>query len=304
MKQRTIKDWIIAVRPWSFPASVIPVLVTLGYLYYIQPTTGYFNWLSGWLAFPMLVLLHGGGNLVSDYFDHVKGVDLPGSLNGVNHIHSGKFQPKTILHYGWMLLAVGALIGIVILLFTWKNYHSYEAVWIGVAAIALPLLYPWMKGHALGDVDILLCFAMLPSVGICYIMTGDYHWEMLLYCLSFGLLTVSILHSNNTRDIENDCRAGLRTLCGIIGRRTSQYIYLVELATPYVLVCIFVACEVWPLWTLLIGLTLPLAVRNARIMLSGEQHPAFPALDKFSAQLQMAFGLLTALGFALGVWLC
>ena len=27
------KDWLMAVRPWSFPASAMPVIVTLGYLF-------------------------------------------------------------------------------------------------------------------------------------------------------------------------------------------------------------------------------------------------------------------------------
>ena len=29
MKKHSLKDWMIAVRPWSFPASSMPVVVTL-----------------------------------------------------------------------------------------------------------------------------------------------------------------------------------------------------------------------------------------------------------------------------------
>lgn len=295
---RTFKDWVIAVRPWSFPASVIPMLTTLGYLYFLSKHTSgeTYNWLNGWLAFPMLMMLHAGGNLVSDYFDHTWGVDLPGSLNGVRHIQSGKFKPKTILYYGWALLLIGALIGLVIL---WRS--SWEALWIGVAAIALPLLYPWMKSHALGDVDILLCFAMLPSIGVCYVVTGHYHWEVLVYCLSYGLLTVSILHANNTRDIENDRRAGLLTLCGLIGSRASQYLYLAELILPYVIVAVLVVMGIWPLWSLLVLITLPLAWKNIQLMFSVNpvQEQDIPTLDKQSAQLQMTFGLILALSFVI-----
>lgn len=31
--KHSFKDWMIAVRPWSFPASAMPVAVTLGYLF-------------------------------------------------------------------------------------------------------------------------------------------------------------------------------------------------------------------------------------------------------------------------------
>ena len=297
MAERKLKDWVIAVRPWSFPASVTPMFVTLAYLYYIQPATNAcFDWLNGWLAFPMLMILHAGGNLVSDYFDHVMKVDLPGSLNGVRHIQSGKFQPKTILHYGWTLLLAGALLGIVILM-----RSSWEALWIGIAAIALPLLYPWMKSHALGDLNILLCFAMLPSVGICFVVTGHYHWEMLLFCLPYGLLTIAILHANNTRDIANDRRAGLKTLCGQVGSRVSQFIYLAELVLPYLLVAVFVVCCGWSPWNLLVFITLPVAVKNIRTMFSVNpvQEQDIPMLDKQSAQLQMMFGLILALSFVI-----
>ena len=29
-----IKDWLLAIRPWSFPASLTPVVATLGLLYW------------------------------------------------------------------------------------------------------------------------------------------------------------------------------------------------------------------------------------------------------------------------------
>ena len=300
MAVRTFKDWVLAVRPWSFPASVTPVFVTLAYLYFLQaqqPTAiGSFDWLNGWLAFPMLIILHAGGNLISDYFDHINGVDLPGSINGVRHIQSGKFEPATILRYGWFLLAVGAVIGIVIL-----YRSSWEAEWIGFAAILLPLLYPWMKSHALGDVDILLCFAMLPSIGISFIVTGCYHFETMLYGLTYGLLTVSILHANNTRDIANDRRAGLKTLSGLVGGRISQNIYLAELVLPYVLVVLFILFCNWSWWSMLVFITLPIAIQNIRLMLSAkpEVEEEIPTLDKQSAQLQMLFGVLLALSIVL-----
>ena len=36
MKKHSLKDWMIAVRPWSFPASSMPVVVTLAYLYWMR----------------------------------------------------------------------------------------------------------------------------------------------------------------------------------------------------------------------------------------------------------------------------
>ena len=44
MKKHSLKDWMIAVRPWSFPASSMPVVVTLAYLYWMQQDI---NWVNG-----------------------------------------------------------------------------------------------------------------------------------------------------------------------------------------------------------------------------------------------------------------
>ena len=33
MNKRTFKDWFIATRPWSFPASAMPIIVSIAYLF-------------------------------------------------------------------------------------------------------------------------------------------------------------------------------------------------------------------------------------------------------------------------------
>ena len=66
MRTHSFKEWIIATRPRSFPASAMPVLVTLGYLYWSQ---GGINWPIGLFAIINVVLFHAVGNTWSDYRD-------------------------------------------------------------------------------------------------------------------------------------------------------------------------------------------------------------------------------------------
>ena len=295
--QRTLKDWIIASRPWSFTASLIPVIAISAYLFLQSTLYGWdCDWLNALLALPMLVCLQAAGNLIGDYHDHVKGVDLPGSLNQVRHIQSGKFQPREILHYGYAMLASAALLGLVILV-----RSSFSAIWLGVAGLLMVYFYPWLKYHALGDLDVLLGYALLPALGVSFVVTGTYHWEVLLLSIPFGSLTVAILHANNTRDILNDHRAGIDTMCIRIGGRASQWVYLVELILPYVLIPIYVLtglCE-WP--ALFTFLTLPIALRHDRTMMKAKPLADTPigGLDQQTAQLQLLFGLIFTLSFAL-----
>lgn len=252
------------------------------------------DWLNAFLCLPMLVIMHAGGNLVSDYYDWKKHVDKPDGPNGVTWIFDGTFKAEEILHYGYSLLVAGVVLGIVILcLSTW------EGLWIGVAGLLLALGYPFMKANLLGDINILCGFALLPAVGTSLVSTGYYHPETLLYILPIGCLTVSILHANNTRDIHNDASAGLRTICGITGGHFSKLLYCFWLTAPYLLTLIFCLFSHQPSTLMIVLLTLPLAVRNIRTMLKADDgmNGQIPTLDKASAQLQTLFGLLYALGY-------
>lgn len=308
--KRSLKDWIIATRPWSFPASFISILVTMAYLYYYYKTypiemeivapTG-IKWLNGWLSLLMIILFHAAGNLISDYFDHIKGVDKPGSLNGVTHIQSGKFTPKGVLWYGIVFLILACIMGAIIL-----SLSSWNLFFIAIAAILLTVCYPWLKAHALGDLNILLCFALIPSLGVNLVVTGSWYLakEVMLLSLTYGLIIVAILHSNNTRDIESDKEAGLTTLAGILGKRVCQYIYCAELIIPYLLVLTYISMG-WISWvTIFVLVTLPLAYKNISIMMkqSPEYEKEKAILDKSTAQFELVFGVLLAILLVVGIW--
>ena len=292
MKGRTLKDWILASRPWSFTASLIPVIAIAAYLYYENHGQG--DWLNAVLALPMLVCMQAAGNLIGDYYDHTKGIDLPGSLNQVRHIQSGKFTPREILYYGYAMLAASAVFGLIIL---WRCHWNY--IWLGVTGLLMVWCYPWLKYHALGDLDVLLGYALLPALGVTLVVTGEYRWMPLLISLPFGTLTVAFLHANNTRDILNDSRAGISTMCIAVGGRASQWIYLVEVSLAYILVVAYCLCSILPLHALVTLFTLPMAIRNIRTMMTAEPLAEEPigGLDQKTAQCQLLFGLLFTLSF-------
>ena len=310
---RTLKDWIIATRPGAVPASSSPIIAMSCYFFYLHAFAGEpFDWVVAVLALPMMMLFQASGNLISDAADHEHAVDLPGSLNGVRHIQDGKFTAHGSRHYGFSLLAVAAVIGMLIL---WRMSALYSPdVWqrlvivcaiIGMTGIALAVWYPYIKYHALGDLDILLCYALLPAAGLDLSSTGLVHPHTLLLCLPFGLQTVAILHANNTRDIRNDRRAGIHTLPHLIGGKASQWLYAAEVLVPYVLIAVYFLLGFTPAWTLLAWLIFPIAVKNARWMMSvpAEEEQGIALLDQKTAQMQLFTGLLYALGFLIGACL-
>ena len=290
--KHTPKDWILATRPWSFPASSMPVLVTLFWLFAKDIDM---NWWLGIAALLNIILVHAAGNVWSDYFDYRRGVDRDDTY-GVKLLTSGQFSPKQFMRLSLTLQVAAVAMGIVLVCLT-----GLPLLWIGLCGIALSLLYPPLKYMALGAVVIALCYSVLPMMGTSFIASGTIHWPVLWLAVPVGLITIAILHVNNTRDIETDQRAGIRTFSMLTGRSFAAHVYCFEVLFPYLWtlgLCI-AGVEVW--WLMLSWLSLPLVVKNAKTMMSYKSGgiAAIARLDEGTAQLQMAFSLTLIVGLIL-----
>lgn len=292
----SLKDWMTAIRPWSFPASAMPVIVTLAYLFWQDVPA---NWTNGVWALFNIILFHAAGNTWSDYFDHKYQVDATDTF-GAKTLTNKLFTPREILYLSIALLTIALTAGIGLLL-----RSGLPLLYIGFGGLLCSLLYPMLKYNALGDVVIFFAYALLPTLGCAYATTGLILWKVLLFAIPIGLITVAILHANNTRDIETDHRAKIRTLAMHIGRTPSMHLYSIEIIFPFgwILGCILTGAFPW--LTLLNMVALIPAMLNVRTM---RQYPskgmsAIADLDEKTAKLQLLFSLLLALSFFLSALL-
>lgn len=292
MQSSKAKAYLLATRPWSLTASATPVIVTLAWLH----ARGYdISWPLGLCALVDILLVHAAGNVWSDYFDFRRHVDAADTY-GVKILTSGQFTPQQIMRLSALLLAAAVVVGIALVLLT-----GPVLLCIGLAGIALSLLYPPLKYHALGDVVIALCYWLLPTIGTSFVATASIHWEALLPVAATGLITVAILHANNTRDIETDARAGITTFAMRTGRGIAVGIYLFEIFFPYLWLLLLILTGALSPFTLLTLLSLPLAFVNAhqaRSVRTGGV-PAIANLDEHTARQQLVFSLLLALALFL-----
>ncbi len=281
------KDWFLATRPWSFPASAMPVLVTLCYLQWMQCEV---DWLVGLWTLVNIVLFHAAANTWSDYFDYKKGVDREDTIGGMS-LTSGLFCPGEILLFATVLLAVAVAGGVALVLCT-----GLPALWLGLAGSLFILLYPFLKYHALGDVDIFITFSLLPILGTSFVATGYFYLQVMWLTIPVGLITVGILHINNTRDIEHDRRAGITTFAMLAGRRMSVLLYCFEVLFPFVWVVVSIFKGLFPWWSLLVLPALLLAAGNVRKAVGYLRYGAraLAGADELTAKLQLAFSLLLA----------
>ena len=288
--KHTIKDWIIATRPWSFPASAMPVLVTLGYLFWSGAPL---NWAVGIVTIFNVVIFHAAGNTWSDYKDYKSGVDREDTVGGLS-IVSGQFEARQIKRFSMILFAVAVAGGLVLVGLT-----GVETLYFGLAGALLTLFYPWLKYHALGDLDIFLTYSVLPMLGTSFVATGQVQPDVLVLSVPVGLITVGILHSNNTRDIEQDKRAGIKTFAMCVGGKVSTILYCLEMVVPFVWVIGCVIMGLLPGWCILVIAAAKPAFDNARQALkyNREGMKALVGVDEKTAQLQLAFSVLMFVSF-------
>ena len=290
MGKHSFGQWIFAVRPWSFPASAMPIIVTLAYLYW---TGAEMNWLYGVWTLVNMILFHVAGNVWSDYHDYKKAVDRE-DTTGATTLTTGMFKPHEIRNLACVVFIIAVTGGVGLVLLT-----GLPLLWIGLAGAALTLLYPALKYNALGDLDILLTFAFLPTIGTAFVTTGAIDWSVLWIALPVGLITDGILHSNNTRDMVHDKRAEIRTLAMGLGLKASAVMYSFEVLSPFVWVAVCVAMQVLP-WLALVALVaFPIALGCSRTMMKcpKEGVETILDLDQRTAKLQMVFSLLLSIAF-------
>jgi 1,4-dihydroxy-2-naphthoate octaprenyltransferase len=289
-RKHTFGEWMIAVRPWSFPASAMPVITATAYLFWKGAEI---NWLFALWALLNIVIFHAAGNTWSDYFDFRKKVDADDTF-GAKTLTTGMFTENEIFRLSLGLTLVAAAGGVGLLLLT-----GLPLLWIGLGGMFCTLLYPFLKYNALGDLVILLAYAFLPTIGTSFVTTGAIDWSVLLLALPVGLITDGILHSNNTRDAMTDKRAGIKTMAMALGSKASAILYGFEVIFPFIWVGVLSIIGFFPLTTIIIFLTLVVAIGCAQTMmksLNGDLK-IIADLDVRTANLQLMFSALLTIAF-------
>lgn len=296
MKKHSFGEWMIAVRPWSFPASAMPIIVTVAYLFWKEAEI---NWLMALWVLVTMILFHSAGNTWSDYFDFRKKVDADDTF-GAKTMTTGMFEPAEIKRLALCLLAAACVSGVGIMLCT-----DFRILWFGLAGAFLAMSYPFLKYNALGDVDIVLTFAIIPTVGASLAVTGAIDWSVLWIAIPVGLITDGILHTNNTRDMMTDRRAGIKTMAMGLGVTGSAWLYIFEVIFPFVWVAALTVAGILPYSTIVIFMALPVAIACGKTMKNSiNGGPALIAdLDMRTANLQLIFSLLFSAAFVIARFL-
>lgn len=296
INKRTLTDWIVATRPWSYPASSMPVALVLAYYFANGVAIDPVN--AVW-ALVNIVIFHAAGNVWSDYFDFRYGVDNQNTL-GVRQLVDGKFTGREFIWFAIFLFVVGTLCA---LFLVWRTGMPFLAVTF--AGIVAALVYPPLKYRVGGDVVIFIAYTLTPLFATAWIVTGTWSLDAIWAVLPTGILTVGILHANNLRDAQTDTQAGIRTLASVLGKKWSVWLYHFEMLAPFAILLATVWLGILPMTVLL---TLPIAVAvmtlcKQALRFDGVNTASIATLDASTAKTQLMFSLLMVLGLVAGHWL-
>jgi len=220
---------------------------------------------------------------LSDYFDYRKGVDREDTFGCIT-LTKKILNEQQVLRFGCILMAVAIANG---LFMTWVA-GAELLIYGGIGAV-LALLYPWMKYHAMGDLDILLEYGIVPALGTSFFVTGQLQWEALWMVPAFVTITMGVLHANNTRDVLTDQRAHIRTMPMLVGKKASIIIYDIMIILPSIWVTGCCLAGILPYASLAVLLTLCIGIKNCRQMHRfATDDQAINNLDEKTAQLQLA----------------
>jgi 1,4-dihydroxy-2-naphthoate polyprenyltransferase len=289
-----MKAWILAARPATLAAAVVPVVVG----------SAVASSMGGFALGPALAALLGamaiqiGTNFVNDVYDFEKGADTSERLGPTRAVQAGLLSARQVrigalLAFGIALAIGGYLIGVA----------GWIVALIGLCSIAAGIAYtagPHPLAYlGLGDLFVMIFFGFVAVCGTVFVQLGHVPSLAWMCALPIGALSTAILAVNNLRDRAQDVAARKRTLAVRFGRRFAIAEYIGLLLLSYLVPIALVFTGRVSTTALLPLLSVPLALRLASRAMR-EEGRALNHVLVGTGKLLTIFGVLFSIGLMIG----
>ncbi|HWP07030.1 MAG TPA: 1,4-dihydroxy-2-naphthoate polyprenyltransferase [Polyangiaceae bacterium] len=280
------KAWVIAARPPTLSAAIVPVLVGTA----CAVTERGFRIGPALAAMTGALLLQIAANFANDVFDYEKGADTAERLGPVRAVQAGLLTPDAVRRGLYLVLALALLVGVYL-----TAVAGFTVVVIGLASMAAAVAYtggPYPLGyHGLGDVFVMGFFGFVAVLGTTFVELGRVTPLAIAASVPVGALATAILVVNNLRDIATDRVAGKRTLAVRWGERGALTEYALLLLAAYAVPVALLVTGRASTPILLPLVTVPLAVRLF-LRVRTERGRALNPLLGGTAKLLLLYGVL------------
>ncbi len=285
-----MKNWLLAARPKTLSAAVVPVLLGSALAAHEPPGVSWWVFIC---ALAGAVLIQVATNFINDALDFKKGADTGERLGPIRVTQAGLLSVEAVMRAAWICLVGAALFGIPLLyrggwpmlligLFSMLGAYAYTGG-------PYPLAY-----HGLGELFVMIFFGFVAVGGTFYAHSLQLTRSALVAGFAAGSLASVLIVINNLRDVDGDRRSNKRTTAVRFGERFARLEIAFFVLAPFAAV----AAIAWMkshAWLLLTLLALPLAL----LLLARVARSRGAELNRCLAMagaLQLTFGLLFVIG--------
>ncbi len=292
-----MSPWILAARPKTLPAAVMPVVLGTA----LAERAGSFDGVPALLCLLFALLVQIATNYANDYYDGIKGTDTEKRLGPQRAVATGLVTPAQMKRATGIVLALAFLTGLALI-----PYGGWWLLGVGIASLICAVAYtggPYPLGyHGWGDVFVVIFFGLIAVGFTFYVQTGYFANEAWLAGLGMGLAVNNILIVNNYRDVDEDRIAGKKTIVVRFGRSFAYGVYLgsylVALLTPALLAAM--GSLIW--WaTLIVPVALmPTVVLNSYLLKKARTPPEYGKALGQTAKAVIFYGIAFSLTLVVG----
>jgi len=297
-----IFTWLVITRAPFLTAMILPILIGAAWVATLDlaspfPTGKFF------LTLFAGIFLHVTANTLNDYFDWTSGTDqrnndyfLPYS-GGSRSIELGLVNEKSLFAVGSFSLLASAVLGLILALQSGWGVLVFGLIGAFCAFFytAPPLRLAARRG--LGELVVGLNFGPLAVAGTVYALTGKVSLVDFLAGVPIGLLTIAILWINQFPDEEADRASGKLNLVVTLGKAKARWGYVLLLVAAFGLALYWsLVSGIFPLGTLLILGSAPLAIKACAVTLREYRERSLVRANAATIQLHALAGLLMAAG--------
>ena len=260
-----LNNLVSITRANFLPLSVVIVATNLSAAFYSHRT---FNLVSAVLVLFAALLLHASVNAFNNYFDYKSMIDsrtvkTPFS-GGVEVLVKGEMRSSSALLVAIICLAGAGAIGIYFL----TLFLNVLLPLIVYGAIAIVLYTPVLSRiHGLSEIVAGSGFGFM-GLGIYATQTGNVDLVGLTVFVPVTILVGLLLFLNEFPDVEADRLGGRKHFVILLGKQRAAALYVFATATTYISIVCSVAFGFAPASVLLALVSLPVAYKACRIVMS------------------------------------
>lgn len=293
VEQSNSKLWMAAIKPPMYSVAIIPIWVGTAVAFAenrMLDSTIFSTFLIS------AILIIAWLNLSNDVFDSETGIDQNKAHSVVNLTGN-----KPLIFWLSNLFLAAGILGICAIAW-WQR--DFTVIAIVLLCCALGYSYqgpPFRLGYqGLGEIICFFTFGPMAVAAAYYSQTQSWSLNCLAASVIVGITTSVILFCSHFHQVEDDIAAGKRSPIVRLGtKRGSQVLQWVG-SSVYAFTGLFILIGRFPVWTLLVLISLPLALKLFQHVNQYHDQPEKVSNCKFLAvRMHFLSGILLGLGFVL-----